>query len=293
MDNTVHHLEGLASGGQVDILSLSRQLVELALNEIMDAQADMLCEDTGNARNGYRERRLTTTVGEVVLRIPKLRMGTYFPDGILERYSRADKAVVAAVAEMYANGVSTRKVEKVARKLGVEAMSASQVSRMCRALDAEVDGLRSRRFEGSGFPYLFLDATYVKCRRAGRVQSTALVTAIGIGSDGVRRVLGVDAVDTETYAGWLGFCRGLRARGVSGVRCVTSDAHEGLRRAVEECFPGAAWQRCIVHLERNVCSLLRCKADRHAAGRAMHAVFAESDVELLFIDTESCPNRAN
>ena len=126
-------------------------------------------------------------------------------------------------------------------------------------------------------PYLFLDATYVKCRRDNRVQSTALVTAIAVGADGVRRVVGLSAIDTETYAGWLGFCRDLRKRGVSGVRCVTSDAHEGPRRAIAECFPGAAWQRCIAHLERDACSLLRSKRHRRAAGGIMQAVFAESE----------------
>ena len=136
--------------------------------------------------------------------------------------------------------------------------------------------LRSREFSVP-MPYLFLDATYVKCRRDNRVQSTALVTAIAVGADGVRRVVGLSAIDTETYAGWLGFCRDLRKRGVSGVRCVTSDAHEGPRRAIAECFPGAAWQRCIAHLERDACSLLRSKRHRRAAGGIMQAVFAESE----------------
>ena len=197
-------------------------------------------------------------------------------DGPLDTQKLVDKAVAAAVAEMYATGVSTRKVERVAAKLGIERLSASQVSRICERLDAEVAELRSREFSVP-MPYLFLDATYVKCRRDNRVQSTAVVTAIAVGADGVRRVVGLSAIDTETYAGWLGFCRDLRKRGVSGVRCVTSDAHEGLRRAIAECFPGAAWQRCIVHLERNACSLLRSKRHRRAAGRIMQAVFAESE----------------
>jgi transposase-like protein len=131
-------------------------------------------------------------------------------------------------------------VQKVAEKLGIDHLSADQLSAICRSLDEEVSALTGRTFEDLEFPYLFLDATYLKCRRDGRVQSTAIVTAIACSSDGVRCVVGFSAIDTETYAGWLGFCRDLRRRGVSGVRCVTSDAHEGLRRAIAERFPGAA-----------------------------------------------------
>ena len=274
--DTLQQAAAAMEDGALDTQKLVRILLESALNAIMDEQADMACEGGANSRNGYRERGLITPAGKITLRIPKLRCGTYFPDGILERYSRVDKAVAAAVAEMYATGVSTRKVERIAAKLGIERLSASQVSRICERLDAEVAELRSREFS-IPMPYLFLDATYVKCRRDNRVQSTAVVTAIAVGADGVRRVAGLSAIDTETYARWLGFCRDLRKRGVSGVRCVTSDAHEGLRRAIAECFPGAAWQRCIVHLERNVCSLLRSKRHRKAAGRVMQAVFAEPD----------------
>ncbi len=274
--DTLQQTGAAMEGGALDMQKLIRILLESTLNAIMDEQADMACEGGGTSRNGYRERGLVTPAGKITLRIPKLRCGTYFPDGILERYSRVDKAVAAAVAEMYATGVSTRKVERVAAKLGVGGMSASQVSRICEQLDAEVGDLRAREFSAPT-PYLFLDATYVKCRRGGHVRSTAVVTAIAIGEDGVRRVAGLSAIDTETYVGWLGFCRDLRRRGVSGVRCVTSDAHDGLRRAIEECFPGAAWQRCIVHLERNVCSLLKSKRHRKAAGKVMQAVFAESE----------------
>lgn len=263
--------------GLLDMRELARTLLETMVNEVMDAQADMLCEDGANARNGYRERGLATPVGDIVLRIPKLRAGTYFPEGLIERYSRADRAVAAAVAESWANGVSTRKMERIARKMGIERLSKDQVSAMCRSLDAEVAELASRDLGEVGFPYLFLDATYVKCRRDGRVQSTAVVTAIGVGSDGVRRMLGVAAIDTETHAGWLGFLRALRERGLSGVRLVVSDAHAGLARAIAECLPGAGWQRCVVHLERDVCSLLASRRHRAMAGKALQAVFRETD----------------
>ncbi len=239
--------------GMVNIQELIRIMAESIVNEIMDAQAEDACAD-GNRRNGYRERSLTTSVGTINLRIPKLRRGSYFPEDLLVRYSRVDRAVVAAVSEMVTCGVSTRKIERVATTMGIDRMSSSQVSRICETLDASVADLRERDLSDVAFPYIWVDATYVKCRDEGRVTSCALVTAIGAGSDGYRHLLGLDAIDTESYAGWLAFLRSLRERGVAGALCVTSDAHEGLRRAIEEVFPGAAWQRCIVHLMRNAAS---------------------------------------
>lgn len=199
------------------------------------------------------------------------------PGGLIERCSRADRAAEAAVAESWANGVSARKMERIARKMGIERLSKDQVSAMCRSLDAGVAELASRDLGEAGFPYLFLDAMYVKCRMDGRVQSTAVVTATGVGSDGVRRMPGVVAIDTETHAGWLGFLRGLRERGLSGARLVVSDAHAGLVRAIAECLPGVGWQRCVVHLERDVCSLLASRRHRAMAGKALQAVFRETD----------------
>lgn len=155
----------------LDTQKLVRLLLESALNAIMDEQVDMACEGGASSRNGYRERGLITPAGKITLRIPKLRCGMHFPDGIVESNSRVDKAVAAAVAEMYATGVSTCKVERIAAKLGIERLSASQVSRICERLDAEVAELCSREFF-IPIPYLFLDATYVKCRRDNRVQST-------------------------------------------------------------------------------------------------------------------------
>ena len=266
--------------GMLDLRELGRTLVETLVNEIMAAQADILCED-GNSRNGYRERKLSTSVGEITMKVPKLRMGSYFPDDMINRYSRTDRAVVAAVAEMYATGVSTRKIEKVAAKLGVRRMSASQVSRICEVLDEEVADLQTQEFVELEFPYLWIDATYIKAREDGHVSSMAAVTAIACGTDGIRRFVGFDCVDTESYGSWLGFLKNLRARGVNGVQCVTSDAHEGLKRAIAECFPGSAWQRCIVHLERNVCSLLKTRRQRAMAGCALQAVFRESDPVMV------------
>ena len=237
--------------GMVNLQELVRTLAEVLVNQIMDAEADQLCEGGANSRNGYRERRLVTCVGEITMRIPKLRTGSFFPEDIVERYQRVDRAVVAAVAEMYATGTSTRKVQKVAEKMGIAGMSKDRVSAIASSLDSEVEELLSRDLSGLDLPYLWLDATYVKCRRDGRVASTAVVTAIGCDAEGWRRVLGVSVVDTESYDSWLGFLREVRGRGVRGVLLVTSDAHPGLKRAIAETFQGAAWQRCAVHLMRD------------------------------------------
>ena len=160
--------------GLLDIRELARTLLESMVNKVMDAQADMLCEDGANSRDGYRERGLATPVGDITLRHTQARAGTCFPEGIIERYSRADRAVAAAVAESWANGVSTRKMERIARKVGIERLSKDQVSAMCRSLDAEVGELVTRGLGGIEVPYLFLDATYVRCRSGGRAQSTAV-----------------------------------------------------------------------------------------------------------------------
>ena len=239
-----------------DLREFGRRMLELLANAAMSAKADEACNapygerDEGrvNSRNGYRERGLATSVGDVTLKIPKLRTGTFFPEDLIERYCRVDRALVAAVAEMYVMGISTRKVEAVAGELGVRSMSKSQVSRLCECLDAEVDAFRRQRFDGVRFAYLWLDATYVKCRAEGRSASQAVVTAIGLDDTGHKRFVGVDCVDTESHAGWKAFLSGLRARGVDGVRLVVSDAHEGLAKAIAETFQGAAWQRCVVHL---------------------------------------------
>lgn len=237
--------------GSINLQEVLRQLAESVVNEVMSAEADQPCEATGNSRNGYRERMLTTCMGALTLRVPKLRTGSFFPEDVLERHQRVDRAVVAAVAEMHATGTSTRKVQRVAAAMGIERISKDQVSAICQSLDSEVEELSTRPPGDLPAPYLWLDATYVKCRRSGRVASTAVATAIGCNSEGWRHVLGVGVVGTESYDSWSTFLGRVRERGVRDAGLVTSDAHEGLRRAVEETFQGAAWQRCAVHLMRD------------------------------------------
>lgn len=270
----------LRGDGTVDLAELGRMQLEQAVNQIMDWQADELCGE-GNRRNGYRERSLLTPFGEITLRIPKLREGTYFPDELIRPYSRVDRAMVAIVREVYVRGLSTRKIEKAADALGFAGLSPSRVSRMTSDLDEEVAALNARRFEGMSFPYLWLDATYLKCRDEGHVRSKGVVTAIACGEDGSRSFVGLDVVDTESAASWKAFLRGLRRRGVSGVRCVVSDDHGGLVQAASEVFQGAAWQRCIVHLERDVAGWFSKREDKAVATAAVKAAFAERDPQLV------------
>ena len=266
--------------GTIDINEMMRRELEHMVNQIMDWQADELCGE-GNRRNGYRERKLVTVLGEITMRIPKLREGTYFPDELIRPYSRVDRAMVAIVKEVYVRGLSTRKIEKAAGALEFASLSPSRVSRMTAELDEEVAALNAARFDGTAFPYLWLDATYLSCRDEGHVQSKGLVTAIACGEDGSRQFVGLGVVDTESAVSWKAFLRGLRRRGVTGVKCVVSDDHEGLVQAVAEVFQGAAWQRCIVHLERNVAGWFSKKEEKLAAVAAMKAVFAERDPQLV------------
>lgn len=266
--------------GAINLQELFRSLAERIVNEVMAAEAEQLCGETGNSRNGFRERRLNTCVGTLTLRIPKLRSGSFFPDDVIERYQRTDRALVAAVAEMYATGTSTRKVAKVAEALGVARLSKDQVSAIAQSLDADVAELLGRPLGGLDTPYLWLDATYVKCRREGRVASTAVVTAIGCDRGGYRRVVGVSVVDTESEGSWTAFLREVKSRGVRGVQLVVSDAHPGLVNAVASTFQGAAWQRCAVHLMRDCMRECPSKGARRRVGRILSTVFRAKDPDL-------------
>ena len=270
-----------STDGMIDIQSLLRLLAEQVVNAIMDEEADQLCGNGANSRNGYRNRTLETCVGTLNLRIPKLRTGSFFPEDVLERYQRVDRALVAAVAEMYATGTSTRKVQRIAEKMGIERLGRDRVSAIAATLDAEIADLAEGPLDARAIPYIWLDATYVKCRRGGRVASTAVVTAIGCDAGGWRRVLGVDVVDTESYDSWLAFLRTVRGRGVSGVELVVSDAHPGLVRALGEVFQGAAWQRCAVHLMRDCMREAGSWQLRRRVGRIVSQVFRARDAATV------------
>lgn len=270
-----------------DLRELGCRLVEAAMNAAMDAEAQEMCgaargERSGareNSRNGYRPRTLTTASGELGLRIPKLRKGTYFPEGLLGRYTRVEASMVALVREMFVAGVSTRKVERVAEALGVASLSSSEVSRLCSELDGAAEEFRSRPIEGPS-PYVWLDATYMRCQVGGRYVSQALVTAIGLDADGRKRFLGAECVDAESRESWRAFLEGLRARGLSGVRLVVSDAHAGLVAAVREVFCGCSWQRCVTHLQRDLRGHVRTRAGKAACAELVRLACSQEDPAL-------------
>lgn len=268
-----------------DLREFGCRVLEATMNAMMDAEAQAACgagrgersEGRSNSRNGYRPRVLKTSVGELSLEVPKLRSGTYSPAGLLGRYTRVEASMVALVREVYVAGVSTRKVERVAEALGVPSLSGSEVSALCAGLDAEVEAFRARPLGPGAHPYVWLDATYMRCRREGRYVSLGLVTAIGLSEDGRKEFLGCDVVDTESYESWRAFVRGLRSRGLDGVRLVVSDGHAGLVRAVREAFCGCAWQRCVTHLQRDLQGHVHSLDGRRAVAALVRAATSQRD----------------
>ncbi len=247
----------LRAGGTIDVV---RTAVELVLQALIDAEATAVIgadryersESRTTHRNGSRPRTLSTKAGDLELRLPKLRKGSFFPS-LLQPRRRIDRALLAVVMEAYVEGVSTRSVDDLVQALGVESgISKSEVSRICAELDPRVEEFRSRRLDHTCFPYLWLDATYVKARLGGHIVSRAIVVCTGVNANGDREVLGVDIGDAESEAFWGDFLRDLRRRGLSGVRLVVSDAHEGLKAAIGKILAGTSWQRCRVHFLRNV-----------------------------------------
>ena len=237
-----------------------RVLTQRAFQELINAEATAVigaapyerASDRTTQRNGTRPRTLTTTAGDLELKIPKLREGSFFPS-LLERRRRVDQALFAVVMEAYVHGVSTRKVDDLVKALGADSgISKSEVSRICQDLDEDVAEFRERRLDDTTYPYVFVDATYCKARVGRRVVSQAIVIAVGVATDGRRQVLGFQVGDTESEPFWTEFFRDLKARGLSGVQLVISDAHAGLVRAIQVAFQGSAWQRCRVHFMRNV-----------------------------------------
>jgi transposase-like protein len=227
-------------------------------------------------RNGYRDRRWDTRVGTMNLSIPRVRDGSYFPS-LLEPRRRAERALLAVVQEAYVLGVSTRRVEDLVDALGIASISRSEVSRICAALDAEVEAFRSRSLADETYPYLWLDATYVKVREGGRVVSMAALVATGVAHSGERRILGLElAAGNDEGSAWPAFIRSLVERGLSGVRLVISDDHRGLVKAVREQLLGASWQRCRVHCTRNAQDLVPRHA-RSMIASAIRSIFEQPD----------------
>lgn len=277
-------LRKLIAGADADLL---RELVEVMVSKLMGAEVDAICgagygersADRINARNGYRTRAWDTRVGTMALAIPKLREGSYYPSWLLEPRRRAERALVAVVAESYVLGVSTRKVEDLVQTLGITRMSKSQVSELAKSLDTTVARFRERPLDGGPYPYVWLDATMMRCRDDGRIVNVAVLVAVGVNAEGKREVLGLDVVTSEAGAGWLAFLRGLVARGLRGVRLAISDAHAGLRDAIAATLPGATWQRCRTHFMRNMLTRVP-KSAQGLVGTLVRMIFAQPDAEL-------------
>jgi putative transposase len=254
-----------------------RESVAWMVAEVMEAEVSgqigaglgEVSSDRVTQRNGYRERAWATRAGELELRIPKLRQGSYFPS-FLEPRRRAEQALVAVVQEAYVNGVSTRKVDRLVEQMGVQ-MSKDQVSRLCRGLDEQVQAFRERPLEGR-YPYVWLDGKVEKIREPGGVRQKCLVIAYGVHETGRREVIGLDVGEAETEAFWREFLRSLRARGLSGVRLCVSDCHQGLKNAIAQVL-GTPWQRCTVHFLRNM--LGHCaKSQQPMIAAAIRGIFA-------------------
>jgi transposase-like protein len=265
--------------GDVDAL---REMVRTLAEALMGADADVLCnaaygersDDRTNRRNGYRSRRWDTRVGSIDLNIPKLRSGTYFPDWLLERHRRAERALICCIVECYVRGVSTRRVDGLIKTLGLDGISKSQVSELCKSLDEMVEAFRNRPLDQGPYTFVWMDALTQKVREGGRIVNVAAVVATAVNTEGHREILGIDLITTEDGAGWTAFLRGLVARGLSGVKLVTSDAHEGLKDAIASCLPGASWQRCRTHFARNVlCKVPKAAQDMVAT--LMRSIYAQ------------------
>ena len=273
-----------------DGTDLVRELAQWALQALIDVEAaDKIgagryerCGERVTHRNGTRSKTLSTKAGDLQVGIPKLRAGSYFPS-LLEPRRRIDQALYAVVMEAYVNGVSTRSVDDLVAAMGVDTgISKTEVSRICAGLDERVDAFRNRTLGHVGFPYVYLDATYLNVRddALGQVVSRAVVVATGITAEGGREVLGVDIGDSEDETFWTRFLRSLKARGLGGVRLVISDAHAGLKASIRKCFSGASWQRCRVHYVRNLLAVVP-KSSQEMVAAAFRSIFALTDPDAV------------
>jgi putative transposase len=267
---------------------LMRELLGTFINALLSAQADAVCgaeygtrsEERTNRRNGYRHRDLDTRAGTIDIAIPKVREGTYFPDWLLTRHRRAEAALTTVVATCYLLGVSTRRMDKLVRTLGITGLSKSQVSVMAKDLDEQVAAFRTRPLDEGPYTFVAADALTMKVREGGRVVKVAVMVATGVNAEGYREVLGINTATAESGAGWLGFLRDLVARGLTGVALVTSDAHAGLVDAVGATLPAAAWQRCRTHYAANLMSITP-KSQWGWVKALLHSVYDQPDAAAV------------
>jgi putative transposase len=263
-------------------------LLSTFIAALMSAEADALCgagygercESRSNRRNGYRHRDFDTRAGTLDVAIPKLRQGSYFPDWLLARRKRAERALTSVVATCYLLGVSTRRMERLVESLGVTSLSKSQVSEMAKDLDEQVEAFRTRPLDAGPYTFVAADALVLKVRENGRVVGVHTLIATGVNAEGYREILGVAVSSAEDGAGWLAFFRDLVARGLSGVALVTSDAHPGLVAAIGATLPGAAWQRCRTHYTTNLMSVTP-KSSWPWVRTLLHSIFDQPDAESV------------
>jgi transposase-like protein len=277
-DDTMAFFNLVRERGGGDLL---KDLAEAVLQKLMDYDVENLVgaaryernEARTTQRNGFRERNLETRLGTLDLKIPKLRQGSYFP-AFLEPRKTAERALVAVVQEAWIQGVSTRKVDDLVQAMGMSGISKSQVSKLCQDIDERVNSFLDRRIEGD-WPYLWLDATYLKVRENGRIVSVAAIIATAVNTEGKREILGLGLGPSEAAVFWLDFLRSLEKRGLKGVKLVISDAHEGLKAAIAQVFK-ASWQRCRVHFMRNALAHVS-KAEHSMVSAAIRSVFAQDN----------------
>ena len=267
-------------GADTDLL---KQMIQHVVERVMDFDVENLCNaaygersvERANRRNGYRERLWETRAGSIAVKIPKLRSGSYFPP-FLEPRRTAEKALAAVIQEAYVQGVSTRSVDELVKAMGMGGISKSQVSRLCAEIDERVNAFLGRPLEGD-WPYLWIDATYVKGREAGRIVSKAVIIAVAVNAEGVRELLGMAIGPSEAEPFWTDFLRSLTRRGLRGVKLVISDAHEGLKAAAAKVL-AATWQRCKVHFLRNALAHAG-KGQRQMVLAAINTAFAQESFE--------------
>lgn len=275
-------------GAEADLL---KQMIQYVAQRMMEMDAENLCAagygerspERLNSRNGYRERLWETRAGSIDLKIPKLRKGSYFP-AFLEPRRTAEKALAAVIQEAYVQGVSTRSVDELVKAMGMSGISKSQVSRLCTEIDERVQAFLNRPIEGD-WPYLWIDATYLKVREAGRIVSVAVIIAVAVNTDGVREVLGMAIGPSEAEPFWSGFLRSLTRRGLRGVKLVISDAHEGLKAAAAKVLK-STWQRCRVHFLRNALAHAG-KGQRQVVLALINTVFAQETQDAAILQWRS------
>ena len=283
LDNST--LLGDASESLKDLFEHTlREAMQLELEQHVGAQRYERSGERLDHRNGTRRRRFDTRMGSLDLEIPRLRDGAYMPS-FLEHRTRSERALIALVQEAVIGGVSTRKVQKLVAELGITSLSKSQVSEFCIELDEQARAFRERPLTGN-YPYLFLDAVFEKMRIGRTVVSQACVIAYGVREDGVRELIGLDIVDTESEASWTTFLRGLSDRGLMGVKLAITDAHGGLIKAVQTVLVGASWQRCKVHFTRNVTAHAPEAYKKKLAGD-LQGIFSQPTAEAALVAYDS------